>query len=128
MKTATYYGFRNANTAWVPHIWTNARFRNIRGEAQPPYGEWCRIQGPYLQNERLLDLTMRVVEENDVIVQTKVLDVWGKAFPEIILAKSESEAMAAYEKCIKDMEQAGLKQIEALYTKNYKYWTDKGLK
>jgi putative aldouronate transport system substrate-binding protein len=105
----------------------NGMFRYIRGESQPTYGLWCEIQRGHTANERIYSLTESLRDEDDIVLRTKVLDVWAEAQPLMILAESEEECVAAYEKCISDMEQAGLKDLEEIYSERYKMWKDRGI-
>ncbi|MDW7657731.1 MAG: extracellular solute-binding protein [Bacillota bacterium] len=124
---ALVQGLRHPAIALSVMSRVNAMFRYIRGESQPTYGLWCEIQRGHTANERIYSLTESLRDEDDIVLRTKVLDVWAEAQPLMILAESEEECVAAYDKCIKDMEQAGLKNLETIYSERYKMWKDRGI-
>lgn len=126
-KPALVLGLRHPALHFATMSKVNAMFRYIRGGIQPPYGSWCTIQADHLANERIYDLALTLKTEDNIVLRTKVFDVWSKAQPQMILAETEAECLAAYNKCIADMEQTGLKSLEAIYSASYKYWKDKGI-
>lgn len=126
-KPALVLGLRHPAFQLAIMSKVNAMFRYIRGESQPTYGLWCEVQAGYLANERIYDLTVTLKNEDDIVLRTKVYDVWSKAQPQMILAESEAECISAYNKCISDMEQAGLKDLEAIYSASYKMWKERGI-
>ncbi len=126
-KPALVLGLRHPAFQFGTMSKVNAMFRYIRGGVQPPYGEWCKIQANYLQNERIYDLTVMLQKEEDIVLRTKVYEVWTKAQPLMILATSQAECVTAYNKCIAEMEQTGLKDLEKIYSASFKKWKAKGI-
>ena len=51
-----------------------------------------------------------------------VMQVWQDGEVNLVLADSEAEFEAAYEKLIRDMERTGLKQLEVLMTERYRHY------
>ncbi|WP_309119996.1 ABC transporter substrate-binding protein [Paenibacillus sp.] len=55
----------------------------------------------------------------EAIMQQKVNETSSKYFPRMVMAPSEAEAVALYETMMKELEAAGLPELENIYTKNY---------
>lgn len=55
----------------------------------------------------------------EAIMQQKVSETTSKYFPRMVMASSEADAMALYDKMIKELDAAGLPKLEEIYSKNY---------
>lgn len=56
----------------------------------------------------------------EALMHKNVKDVIDRAYPKMVNAGTEEECMALYEKMIQDIEDEGLKKVEAVITENYK--------
>ncbi|WP_258171115.1 ABC transporter substrate-binding protein [Paenibacillus sp. R14(2021)] len=55
----------------------------------------------------------------EAIIQQKVNETTSKYFPRMVMAASQDEAVATYDKMMKELETAGLTKLEKIYTDNY---------
>ncbi|MFC5652724.1 ABC transporter substrate-binding protein [Paenibacillus solisilvae] len=55
----------------------------------------------------------------EAIIQQKVSETISKYFPRMVMAPSQEEAVATYDKMMKELETAGISQLEKIYTDNY---------
>lgn len=55
----------------------------------------------------------------EALMYNNVEKIFDNAYPKVVNAKSEEECRELYEKMIKDMEDAGLKHVEAVITQKY---------
>ncbi|NBD25734.1 extracellular solute-binding protein [Paenibacillus sp. T1] len=55
----------------------------------------------------------------EAIIQQKVNETTSKYFPRMVMAASQDEAVATYEKMLKELETAGVSKLEKIYTDNY---------
>jgi putative aldouronate transport system substrate-binding protein len=55
----------------------------------------------------------------EAIMQQKVNETMTKYFPRMVMAPSESEAVALYNKMMDELDAAGLPTLEKIYTENY---------
>lgn len=56
----------------------------------------------------------------EALVYQKVSDIFNQAFPKIVNASSQAEAVNLYNKMISDMDAAGLSKVEKIINDNYK--------
>jgi len=100
-------------------------FKIIHGEGQEiPKENLGRKTFWNEKEDNLLDPTLfqgilPPSESKEGIIQAKITDIWDYAFPEMIMASSENEAIEIYNKAIKEMYDAGLKDFLDAVAKKY---------
>lgn len=55
----------------------------------------------------------------EALISQKINDILAKAFPQMVLASSEEEAIELYERAIEEVEQEGLNELMEAYSKQY---------
>ena len=57
---------------------------------------------------------------SEALIAQKIIDIFNQAFPKIVDASSEAEAVSLYNKMISDMETSGIANVEKVINENYK--------
>ena len=81
-----------------------------------------RIAYNYATPFKTAILTGNFREKEAKLLFDNVMQVWQDGEANLVLADSEAEFEAAYEKLIRDMERTGLKDLEVLMTERYRYY------
>jgi ABC-type glycerol-3-phosphate transport system substrate-binding protein len=69
-------------------------------------------------------LTCNFRDQEEKLLFDNVMQVWQDGEVNLVLANSNAEFEAAYDKLIRDMERTGLKQLEVLMTARYREYDD----
>lgn len=67
----------------------------------------------------IYDVLEPVVDNVVALKQQNIQDIYKRAFPRMIQASTEAEAILIYEKMVQDMEAEGLAEVESVINQNY---------
>ena len=122
------YGTNNLNFAFRPRYVQSFAYRplhgveNIHGVNQILGLSTPRIAYNYATPFKTAILTTNFREKEEKLLFDNVMQVWQDGEANLVLAESEAEFEAAYEKLIRDMERTGLKDLEILMTERYRHY------
>ena len=122
------YGTANLNFAYRPRYVQSFAYRPLHG-VEKIHGvnqilglSTPRIAYNYATPFKTAILTGNFREKEEKLLFDNVMQVWQDGEVNLVLADSEAEFEAAYEKLIRDMERTGLKQLEVLMTERYRHY------
>lgn len=119
------FGPNNGTHSW---FCTNAICKQESAEADYPVrAKSSEINAPYMQNERILDLT-KVIKNDDVQMKyDQFLQLAGESIVQCIKAGDDAAFDSAYTQFLSTAENLGIADLEKYFTENYQKWLERGL-
>lgn len=121
-KVQEVYGLNNWNTSWFTTNWVVGLGEYNRMQTMKTFGLEYELNSPLGKDERLWELTRRIKDTDMKVKNDQVMMVWNQAVTRLILSESDAAFNNEYDKLLKDLDGAGIKDVEAFMQKQYEYW------
>lgn len=117
-------GIINYRVTWFPTNWADMLYYYWLNEENPKYLEDSIINNQYARNERIHELIRVPSDSDEAAIERKIIELWTATLPDLYLAESEGDLVAAHEEFVNQAERLGLAQLEQRYSREYARWAE----